>query len=925
MVHHLLYVMALGFLYRQCCLFVQHLEGGERLRRWLHGALFGLMAAWMIVQPAVTYPGDIRVDGRSAFILTSFLFNGPVGGLITTLIALAARAPLGGMMLAPGLLEMVLTALWGAYLWRRWRERLPLGVTYVEFFLAALVTILLTILAGWLFVPPDVMPVPRWHYGLIAALFPVLVWVLAAIVRAEHLNRLNRDAIARHQAQQNVRIDQFRSLADNLPFMVARLDLAGRVRFVNRVSYDGWAESNEVYIGKRIADMAFLPPEIAERVQSLIDQALASGHKQRYEYSFVGPEGRTYYQDAHIIPEFDAQGKLHSLLAVSYDVTDLIEALEKLRQIEARQRALLQAIPDTLVINRIDGTYEHIRLSPALHAQPKIEDWTGKTLHEVYPPERADEALANLRHVAATGDMLTLNTPGHPNLDQPTTFEARLVKLDDERVMTLIRDITEQRRTERALRESEARNRAILQALPDSLIITDANDVYEDFIPAQARAHTLRAEERIGQHTRDVLPPGVAEQALAVSQRARETGDMQTWNYERTHADGQTYILEARVVPMAAGRLLILVRDITEPTRLQNELRASEAQNRALLEAIPDTLIISCADGTYERVRPVAPFDKVIPAEWEGQHLSDRLPPEQADIVQQAIQETLLTGQPQTHEYPVTLPETGETFIVEARFVKLDETRVMRLIRDITEDRKAEARQLDLRLKEEKLNIINRFMVDIGHDFRTPLSVITTSLHLLRHPNTTAEGFQRHTQRIEKQTLHIADLLDKMLLMVRLDTVGVQAPDLIHLNTLLREIETATADRLERAGLHLDLQTPDDLPHLNVNANDLFVALREIIDNAITYSPPDGTLHLSVTRHTNEVIISVRDFGPGMAEAVRQQAIEPFFRGDPSRPTYGGGSGLGLSIAQKIVQQFGGRFWLENVAPGLRVNLSLPV
>ena len=99
--------------------------------------------------------------------------------------------------------------------------------------------------------------------------------------------------------------------------------------------------------------------------------------------------------------------------------------------------------------------------------------------------------------------------------------------------------------------------------------------------------------------------------------------------------------------------------------------------------------------------------------------------------------------------------------------------------------------------------------------------------------------------------------------------------------------------------------------------------LQNLLVNAIRHTPPDGTVRIEATRDDRGLVVAVEDTGEGIAEADLERVFEPFFRADPARS--GPGSGLGLALAQRIVQTMGGSIAAESrPAAGSRFAVELP-
>jgi len=105
--------------------------------------------------------------------------------------------------------------------------------------------------------------------------------------------------------------------------------------------------------------------------------------------------------------------------------------------------------------------------------------------------------------------------------------------------------------------------------------------------------------------------------------------------------------------------------------------------------------------------------------------------------------------------------------------------------------------------------------------------------------------------------------------------------------------------------------------------------VRNLVDNAISFSPPDGTVHLRAESANRVVRITVEDQGPGIPPDNLETIFNRFYTERPAGHEFGKNSGLGLSIARQIVQRAGGRIWAENIGDstptGARFVVELPV
>lgn len=201
-----------------------------------------------------------------------------------------------------------------------------------------------------------------------------------------------------------------------------------------------------------------------------------------------------------------------------------------------------------------------------------------------------------------------------------------------------------------------------------------------------------------------------------------------------------------------------------------------------------------------------------------------------------------------------------------------------------------------------------RLVAAAGHDLRTPM----TRMRLR------AEFIEDEAERAKwLADLEELDLIaDSAIRLVR-EEVSHDGVEVLRLDRLVRDI----AAELEAQGQPAH---PGPLAATSVQAGPLALkrALRNLILNAASHG---GGATLTLTRQHDQAILTVTDAGPGIPENLLGQVFEPFFRVDPSRRKLLPGAGLGLAISREIIERFGGRIAIENLAPhGLKQTVILP-
>ncbi|HEY9642446.1 MAG TPA: AAA-like domain-containing protein [Coleofasciculaceae cyanobacterium] len=250
-------------------------------------------------------------------------------------------------------------------------------------------------------------------------------------------------------------------------------------------------------------------------------------------------------------------------------------------------------------------------------------------------------------------------------------------------------DITERRQAQESLQKAQMTNQAIVSAIPDLLMRIRSNGIYQGFNPGRTTKILNGEGLHVGASIYDLMPLEQAEERMRYVQQALETGELQVYEYELEFAGAIQYE-EARLMPLGQDEVLVMIRDTTQRKLSEAALRQSEANVRALVEAIPDLLIRVRSDGTYVDIQG---RNRLILYDGEdfleGSNVYDSLPPVEAQRRMHYIQKALQTGMTQVYEQQLSID--GQMHYEEVRMVVTGKEEVLMIIRNITEQKRAEA------------------------------------------------------------------------------------------------------------------------------------------------------------------------------------------------------------------------------------------
>jgi PAS domain S-box-containing protein len=498
-------------------------------------------------------------------------------------------------------------------------------------------------------------------------------------------------------------------------------------------------------------------------------------------------------------------------------------------------------------------------------------------------------------------------------------------------VAQLEKEITERKRAEDLAHSEAERFRTFGESVQDyAIYLIDTQGRVETWNPGAERIKGYSAEEIIGRHyscfytPEDVLAGKPEETLRSVVETGRHEGE--GW---RVRKDGTRFWANVILRPVrdSTGAL----RGFSKVTRDLTNARATESKYQALLEATPDAIIIVNHQGRimYANRRMEELFgypraelngesvDMLVPVRFRGEHEGHRHGFFRSPTVREVGTVRELWG----------LRKDGSEFSVEISLSPLegaDGTSVTAAIRDITE-RKLASRQLAEKLAELRHSneALEQFAHIASHDLQEPLRMVASYTQLLgkRYKGRLDADADEFIGYAVDGTQRMKRLIEDLLLYSRAGKGGPPQHEFSS-EDALREVLTNLRGRIEESAAEI---TYDPLPMLLSVESQFIQILQNLIVNAIKYRGNRvPQVHISATVLCQEWVFSVRDNGIGIESQYFERIFQVFQRLHGRREYEG--TGIGLAICQRILQQQGGRIWVESEpGSGSVFHFSLPM
>lgn len=757
------------------------------------------------------------------------------------------------------------------------------------------------------------------------------------------------------------------NVIDNLYTFVGLATVDGILLEANRAALEVIGAKPEDVLHQRLEDTYWFSysPESQARIREAIVHA-QQGHHVRFETDVRVKDEQFLTIDFSLAPTYNEHGQITYLVPSGIDITERKRTEIALRQSEqlAKQRLneiewLYESAPIGLCM--LDGELRWQRINRYLaeiNGFP-IEAHLGKRVDELLPG-LADAVIPMLQRILETGEAMTQvevvgATPSQPGVIR--TWVEQFLPVNDEHgrrigISVVAEEVTERKRQERALRESEERYRTLFESMDQGFALvqmifdsaqTPIDYRFLELNPQFERLTGLSVESVLsGQTIRQIIPDLEEIWYQIYGQVALESIRF----IQESPALGRWFDVYAmRVGKPEDHRVGILFTDITESKRQEQLIRESERLARERLNEIeaiynntPVGLCVLDHDLRWIRINKRLAQINGFPIEAHlGRNVRELLP-HLADQIEPPMRQILATGEP-VLDLEVIEPTDGEDRIWSANWMPLrdDDGRVIGInvfAEDVTERRKIELEirqlnsDLDLRVRQRtaELNMLYQemeaFSVSVSHDLRAPLRRIDGFCQILEQDFQAQldPQAQYYLNRIRASIQRMDHLITDLFALSKVTQSNLTIGE-VDLSAIVREIaENLRSGQPER---RVDWVIESDL-RVQGDARLLRIVLENLIGNAWKYTSKreHARIEFGVRVEGEQRVYFVRDNGVGFNMQYADKLFIPFKRLHKEGEFEG--TGIGLATTQRIIQRHHGKIWAEAVPDqGATISFNL--
>lgn len=470
--------------------------------------------------------------------------------------------------------------------------------------------------------------------------------------------------------------------------------------------------------------------------------------------------------------------------------------------------------------------------------------------------------------------------------------------------MLILRDITERRKMEQQLHKSEERFREVFENALDAIIIwkNDGEIIranqwacrifelpLEKLLQSRVWDFVDRNDPKVKEILKEYIQKGEIREELLFHMPNGQLKQLEFTSKRNIQDDYHMMIL----------------RNVSDRKRMEKELRENEQKFRKIFKGAMDGIVLFDDEFNIIDANPVAGKILNLPINKIRQYNLNNF------ICREIIEKYFEKKDKVTKEIPFTL-EDGQERIIECSFKRnIIDNMNLAIFRDVTKRKEMEEQ---LR-KSDTLSVVGELAAGIAHEIRNPMTALKGFIQLLQ--GSISDDHSMYFNVITSELRRIESIITEFLVLAKPQAIHFQQKNIVGIMKDTIELLNAQAI-LVNVQIHLENH---DVPEIYCEPNQLKQVFINILKNAIEVMPKGGNIFVTIIQKSNEAIqISIRDEGTGIPKDKLKRLGEPFYT------TKERGTGLGLMVSYKIIEEHNGKVEVESeVGKGTTFHITLPI
>ncbi|KKM99020.1 hypothetical protein LCGC14_1152110 [marine sediment metagenome] len=722
---------------------------------------------------------------------------------------------------------------------------------------------------------------------------------------------------------------RFHQIVNNILDIIVEIDLKGNFTYASPQVYDILGYYPDEIIG--LSGFKFVHPEdlpkVLEEMRDLLKpKKINTVKKLVMEYRALHKKGYYIFLSARgSLVEIEGNMKI---IAVLSDITERKKIEQKLKDSEEKYRPIIEKAKEGYYEVDLKGnfTFFNDALSNLLKYSPN--ELMGMNFKQIMDEENRKLTFKAYNNAYRTGIeqqllQYELITKSGENLYGETSIYIRYDS-DGRKIgfSGFLRDITERKKAEQNLKESEEKYRQFIEDSLEGVWAIDENANTILVNPSMSKILGYSLEEMIGKNLFEFVPQKDIEITKKNLEKRRK-GIKEEFEKEFIRKDGKKIYTRLISSPNFVNKgnyigSIAFVSDITEKKEAEQKLKESEEKFRTIAEQSFVGFAMIQRNRIIYLNNTVSKINGFLPEELKNINIFDlfkNIHPDDRSIVVNRLKnrDKKNTGELDNKSIRI-ITKSGEIrwINMEPRVFQFQgkDTILITMV-DVTKERMAE-----IELKE--LNELkSEFLRRASHELKTPLIAIKgfTNLVLNQYGGTLDSEIISMLEEVSQGCYRLEDIIKNLIETTKIESSKLELETTAEdLSFLIRFciIELRGIVKSRNHTIHVNI---DEIISTNFNKEQMYEVFTNLLSNAIKYTPPNGEITIKSEIKDKNVIVSIQDNGIGFTDKEKEKVFKQF--GKVERYGQGldigiDGSGLGLYLSKKIVELHGGKIWMES-------------